>query len=58
VETPLVAEVVQQAAEAAVPEVWVLQETLLKGKAGQELQLLLPEVQQRMQVVAAVVVGR
>ncbi len=56
-ETPLVAEVVQQAAEAAVPEVWVLQETLLMDKVDQVLQLLSLDLQSRMQEVAAAAVG-
>ena len=55
--TPLVVEVVQQVVAAAAPAVWGLQETLLKDRVVQERQLLLPEVQSRMQVVAAVVVG-
>jgi len=55
--TPLVVEVVQQVVAAAAPEVWGLQETLLKDRVDQERQLLLPEVQSHMQVAAAVVVG-
>jgi hypothetical protein len=56
--TPLVAEVAQLAAAVAAPEAWVLQETRPKGKVEQELQLLSLDLQSRMQVVAAVVVGR
>ena len=55
--TPLVVEVVQQVVAAAAPEEWALQETLLKDRVVQEFQLVSPEVQSRMQVVAAVVVG-
>jgi hypothetical protein len=55
--TPLVVEVDQQVVAAAAPEEWALQETLLKDRVVQERQLLLPEVQSRMQVAAAVVVG-
>ena len=55
--TPLVVEVVQQVVAAAAPEVWGLQETLLKDKVVQEYQLVLPEVQPRMPVVAVAVVG-
>jgi hypothetical protein len=55
--TLLVVEVVPLAAVVAAPEVWVLQETLLKDRVVQERQLLLPEVQSRMQVAAVVVVG-
>ena len=55
--TPLVVEVVLQVVAVAAPEVWGLQETLLKDKVDQEYQLVLPEVQPRMQVVAAEVVG-
>ena len=57
-ETPLVAEVAQLAAAVVAPEAWVLQETRPKGKVEQELQLLSLDLQSRMQVVAAVVVGR
>jgi len=56
--TPMVAEVVQLAAVAAVLAVWALQETLLKDKVDQVLQLLSLDLQSRMQVAAAVVVGR
>ena len=55
--TPLVVEAAQLVVVAAAPEVWVLQETLHKVKVVQEYQLELPEVQSRMQVVAAEVVG-
>jgi hypothetical protein len=55
--TPLVVEVDQQVVAAAAPEVLVLQETLHKVKVDQEYQLVLPEVQPRMQVVVAAVVG-
>ena len=55
--TPLVVEAVQPVEVAAVPEVWVLQETLHKDKVAQGYQLVSPEVQSRMQVAAAVVVG-
>jgi hypothetical protein len=56
--TPLVAEVAQLAAAEAVLAVWALQETLHKDKVDQALQLLSLDLQSRMQVVAAVVVGR
>ena len=55
--TPLVVEAAQLGVVAAAPEVWVLLETLHKVKVVQEYQLELPEVQSRMQVVAAEVVG-
>ena len=55
--TPLVVEAAQLVVAAAAPEVSGLQETLLKDKVVQEYQLELPEVQSRMQVVAAEVVG-
>ena len=50
-------EAAQLVVAAAAPEVWVLLETLHKDKVVQEYQLELPEVQSRMQVVAAEVVG-
>jgi len=56
--TPMVAEVVLLVVVAAVLVVWVLQETRPKGKVDQELQSLLLDPQSRMQVAAAVVVGR
>jgi hypothetical protein len=56
--TPLVAEAAQLAAAVAVLVVWVLQGTLLRDKVAQVLQLLLLDLQSRMQVAAAVVVGR
>ena len=55
--TPLVVEAAQLVVVAAAQEVWVLQETLHKDKVAQDYQLELPEVQSRMQVVAAEVVG-
>ena len=55
--TQLVVEAAQLVVAAAAPEVWVLLETLHKDKVVQEYQLELPEVQSRMQVVAAEVVG-
>jgi hypothetical protein len=55
---PMVAEVVLLVVAAAVLVVWVLQETLLRDKVDQALQLLSLDLQSRMQVVAAVVVGR
>jgi hypothetical protein len=54
----MVAEVVLLVVVAAVLVVWVLQETRPKGKVDQELQSLLLDPQSRMQVAAAVVVGR
>ena len=56
--TPLVEEAGQQVAAEAAPEAWVLQETLLKDKVDQDLQLLLLDLQSHMQVAAAVVVGQ
>ena len=55
--TPLVVEAAQLVVAAAAQEVWALQETLHKDKVAQGYQLVSPEVQSRMQVAAAVVVG-
>ena len=57
-ETQLVVEVVQQAAVAVAPVVWVLQETLLKDKVDQESQLQSPDLPCLTQAVAAAVVGQ
>jgi hypothetical protein len=56
--TPLVAEAAQQVAAVVAPEAWVLQEIRPKDKVDQALQLLSLDLQSRMQVVAAVVVGQ
>jgi hypothetical protein len=55
--TPVVEEVAQLVAAAAVLVVWVLQETLLKDKVDQVLQLLLLDPQLHMQVAVVAVVG-
>jgi hypothetical protein len=55
--TPLVVEVVPLAAVVAAPEVWVLQETLLKDKVDQELQLQLLDLPLHTQAAAVAVVG-
>ena len=58
VATPVVEEVAQLAAAAAVLAVWALRETQPKGKVVQVLQLQSLELQLRMQAVAVAVVGQ